>query len=402
MIASRLRLILGIELIAYYFVAPYIILLGLDEKRGLLDAATEMNVRLWAYALLVGIYPFLLMLISPYRGQKLDQRQSKISALRKIHLANSSCYMLLAVASALGSLPLAILALAIPGVIGCASPVGKSLIASLTEPEVRVKEFAKLSLMKGIVKCCIPLVGALMFKVVVGEAYYWPLFIVSGTLSFGCFLYSFTFPKVCISCETGPKPQKNPTLSLLKTLVRNNYPLLIIFVMLICSYSVFIKYTPFMLFEKIGNNPYIVNYFASLVGLTYSINQFLIVRYSDYIARFLPTIFIALTIFTILLCLSNTGPLWFMGYFAILFCFAALSTCVEARLSLQGAKTTQGTVQGILYSVENWGYITAPLIGSFIASFSTSYPLYFVTVLSIVAALIFTFQNVRSPSERYT
>jgi MFS family permease len=400
MIASQLRLVLGLELIAYYFAAPYIILLGLDENRGLLDATVSMNNRLWAYALLVGIYPFLLMLVSPYIGRQLDQRRSKISVLRKIHLANSACYLLLGAASWLQSFPLAILGLCIPGVVGCASPVGKSLIASLTKPEVRVQEFAKLAFMKGVVKLSIPLAGAFIFKFFLGESGYGPLFMISGILSFFCFAYSFTFPhfgtidcKQVSSCSSAP----SPTLRLLYTLIRKNYALLLAFVLLITAYSVFVKFTPFVLFEKLGDNPSIVNYFASLVGLAYALNQFIVVRYAEQVSKLIGAIFATLCSITMLLCFSNgfsnAGPLWFLGFFSVLFCFSVLNTCIEARLSLQGVSSNQGTVQGILYSVENWGYIIAPLMGSFIASFSTVYPLYFVTALAFSAGLLFTYSQ---------
>jgi len=399
MIASRLRVILAIELVAYYFAAPYIILLGLDEQRGLFDAATPMNYRLLAYALLVGIYPFLLMLVSPYVGKQLDQRQSKISILRKIHLANGICYSLLGVAAWFHSLPLALFALVIPGVVGCASPVGKSLIASLTKPEERVQEFAKLAFIKGVVKLSIPLAGVFVFKILLQEAGYSPLFYLSSLLSFGCFLYSFTFPHYC---EKQDVVAQTPAWPLFTTLVKNNYPLLAVFMLLITGYAVFVKFAPFMLFEKIGDNPSIVNYFASLVGLAASVNQLTMVRYADRIGRVLGLVFISLLVLTMTLCVSGAGPIWFVGFFGVLFCFSVLHTSIEARLSLAGAVNTQGTRQGILYSVENWGYIVAPALGSVLASFSTVYPLYFVASVGFFALLFFIYSDLRPQRAYYT
>jgi len=392
MIASRIRLILGLELIAYFFAAPYIILLGLDENRGVLGADVSMDYRLWAYALLLGIYPFLLMLVSPYIGRQLDQRRSKISVLRKIHLANSTCYLLLGAASWLHNYPLAILALCIPGVVGCASPVGKSLVASLTQPEVRTQEFAKLAFMKGVAKLSVPLLGAFVFKVFLGESSYTPLFVVSAILSLSCFLYSFTFPHLTVlECES-PLNCQSPPISTYRTLIpliRKNYSLLLAFVVLVTGYSVFVKYTPFVIFEKIGNNPSIVNYFASMVGLAFTLNQFIIFRYADRVKKLIGAIFAFLCSMTILLCFMPVGPFWFLSFFGILFCFSVLMTCIEASLSLQGGGVNQGTVQGFLYSVENWGYIIAPIIGSFVASFSTLSPFYFVISLAFMAAAFY-------------
>ncbi|MCE5294282.1 MAG: MFS transporter [Chlamydiales bacterium] len=407
MIASRLRLILSVELIAYFFAAPYIILLGLDETRGLLDASYSMNTRLWAYALLVGIYPFLLMIVSPYIGRQLDQRSSKISVLRKIHFANSVCYLLLGVAAFFHSYWLGITALCIPGMVGCAAPVGKSLIAGLTKPEVRVQEFGKLAFLKGVVKLTIPLLGAFIFKILLNESSYTPLFCFSSFLSLSCFIYSFSFPDIhanlppAINCQILP----NPTFTLLKTLVRKNYPLLIAFVLLITGYSVFIKFTPFVLFETLGDNPSIVNYFASLVGLAYTVNQFILVRYADRVAKLIGPLLAMLCTITVLLSFTSAGPLWFLGFFAVLFCFSILNTCIEARLSLQGVSSNQGAVQGIVYSVENWGYIIAPIMGSFIAGISRLYPLYFVTLLAAIASIFFAYSQLlykRSQRESYT
>lgn len=396
LIVNKLRFVLAVELIAYFFAAPYIILLGLDENRGLLDQTVSMNYRIWAYALLVGIYPFLLMIISPCIGRQLDQRTSKVSILRKIHLANSSCYMLLALSSWLHSYPLAIFSLCIPGVVGCASPVGKSLIATVTKPEARVQEFAKLAFIKGIAKLIIPLIGAFIFKVLLNESSYELLFVFSSLLSFSCFLYSFTFPNFSFSGDTSVvkcDSHPSPTLKLLRLLVRKNYPLLFTFVLLITGYSVFIKFSPFVLFEQLGHNPSIVNYFASLVGLAYSLNQIVIVHFADQIKQFMGGVFVLLCSTTLLLCFIGQGPFWFLCFFAVLFCYSVLNTCIEARLSLQGISSSQGTVQGLLYSLENWGYIIAPLIGSFVASFSTLSPLYFVMILVIMAGFFFIYSQ---------
>ncbi len=399
MIASRLRFILGLELVAYYFAAPYIILLGLDEHRGLFAADTAMSYRLFAYALLVGIYPFLLMIVSPYVGKQLDERRSKVSILRKIHLANCGCYSLLGVACWLSSFPLALFALFIPGVIGCASPVGKSLIASLTKPEERVKEYAKLAFMKGVVKLTIPLAGVFIFKVFLNEVSYSPLFYVSSALSFCCFLYTFTFPHFCQSL---PQKESARAWPLFTNLVKTNYPLLAVFVLLITGYAVFVKFAPFVLFERIGDNPSIVNYFASLVGLAASLNQLVVVRYADRVGKLLSSVFILLCTLVAALCFSTGGAPWFFGFFGVLFCFSVLHTNIEAKLSLAGSHTTQGTRQGILYSVENWGYIVAPALGSFVASFSTIYPLYFVCCIGLSALILFIYSDLRSERACYT
>ncbi len=456
MIVTRLRMILGAELVAYYFAAPYIILLGLDEKRGLFDIETSMQLRLFAYALLVGIYPFLLMFVSPYIGRQLDMRHSKISVLRKIHLANCICYSLLAIATWQHSLMLAIIALAIPGMIGCASPVGKSLIATLTKTEVRTEEFGKLAFIKGMVKLFIPLLGAFIFKFFFDNQNFAPLFFIPAALSLSCFATSFTFPhsildsaigdaettqpfepaplrtagafttwecspavrsdsdsKFCIASasrtaesriivpqESAPK-KPTPTIALFLSLVKKRSSLMLLFVLMLIGYSLFVKFTPFLLFDKLGDNPSIVNYFASLVGLAATLNQFVVVRYAATVKKRFMLIFLTLLSLTTLLCISNTSPLWFLGFFGILFCFSVLNTSIEAELSLQGVATNQGAVQGILYSMENWSYIVAPIVGSTIASVSTVYPLYFVTLLSLAGTLLFAYFE-RSKNECYT
>src|SRR5262249_27153276 len=149
--------------------------------------------------------------------------------------------------------------------------------------------------------------------------------------------------------------------------------------------------TPFMIFEKLGERPSLINYFASLVGLAYSLNQFMVVRYAKQIEKLTMGIFTILCSFILFLCFSNFCPLWFTGLFGVLFCFSVLATCIEARLSLQAINTTQGTVQGILFSMENWSYLLAPVIGSLVASISTLYPLYFVTILALFSALLFVY-----------
>ena len=238
-----------------------------------------------------------------------------------------------------------------------------------------------------------------IFKFLLNEVSYWPLFYISSALSFCCFLYTFTFPHFCDTCS---QEESGKAFPLFMNLVKTNYPLLLVFVLLITGYAVFVKFAPFVLFERIGDNPSIVNYFASLVGLAASINQLFVVRYAERVGKVLGGVFILLCATASALCFSKGGAFWFIGFFGVLFCFSVLNTNIEARLSLAGTLTTQGTRQGILYSVENWGYIVAPALGSFVASFSTIYPLYFVTCIGLFALFFFIYSDSRSERAYYT
>lgn len=384
-------MVLGAELVAYYFAAPYIILLGLDEKRGLFDAATSMNMRLVGYTLLVGIYPLLQILIAPYVGRRLDQKPSKISVLRQVHLANSLCYLGLGFAAHFGSLLLALFSLTIPGLSGCAAPIGKSLISSITTPDVRTKEFAKLAFMKGVVKLIAPLLGAGLFQWVLDKSSYVPFFCISSTISLACFFFSFSLSKAFFGMCHEVKTLSKTTLSLFVSIFKRDSVLFFVFIFLLTGYSVFVKFTPLIIFEKLGDMPMLVNYISSLVGLSYSLNQFLVVRFSRQIEGQILAIFAALCGFTLILSFSGIGTIWFVGLFGILFCFSVLATCVEARLSLQGISGNPGTVQGVLYSMENWSLLLAPIIGSIMASQNTLYPLYFVTLCALLGAFFFVY-----------
>lgn len=398
---KKLRLALSLELMAFYFAAPYIILLALDDTRGLFDNTVSQTARLWCYALLVGFYPLLQSIVAPLVGRKLDQNCSKVSVLRHIHLANSSCYALLALACHQKSFVLALCALCIPGVVGCAAPVGKSLIASLTMAESRTKEFARLAFIKGAVKLTAPLAGAFLFQTLFTSTSYVPLFLVSATISFCCFLYSFLLSKIEVVSEHSSQPQFScHALAFFGSIVKRNYPLLIVFVCLLSGYLVFVKYIPYIIFDKLSETPSLINYFSSVVGLAYCINQFVVVRFTKFIERKMPYIFLLLSLTTALFSVTSIGPLWFTWLFASLFCFSVLATCIEARLSLQPISGAQGQVQGVLYSVENWSYLIAPFIGSTLATLQGYYPLYFVIVATVVAATIFNFATAARPFQQ--
>ena len=385
---KKLRIALSLELLAFYFAAPYIILLALDDKRGLFDDTVSQTTRLWCYALLVGFYPLLQSIVAPLVGKKLDKNCAKVSVLRHIHLANSSCYALLALACNQKSFILALCALCIPGIVGCASPVGKSLIASLTKAESRTKEFAYLAFIKGAVKLSAPLAGAFLFQTLFKSHSYEPLFLVSAAISFCCFLYSFFLSKI----EVSPQTQFScHTLAFFGSILKRNYPLLIVFVCLLSGYLIFVKYIPYIIFDKLSETPSLINYFSSIVGLAYCINQFVVVRFTKLIEQKITLIFLFLSVSTALFSITPIGPLWFTWLFTTLFCFSVLATCVEARLSLQPISGAQGQVQGVLYSVENWSYLIAPFIGSALATVQGYYPLYFVIAATVVAAAIFNF-----------
>lgn len=384
---KKLRVLLSFELIAFYFAAPYIILLALDEKRGFFDDTVSQTMRLWSYALLVGFYPLLQSIVAPLVGKRLDKQCSKISVLRNIHLANCICYLMLAIAAYKKNFYIALCGLCIPGVVGCAAPVGKSLIATLSDPNERTKQFASLAFIKGAVKLSAPLLGVLIFQKALGESGYAPLFLLSSALSFCCFLYSFSLN----SLKVAPSQEASfscPTFAFFGSIVRNNTPLLLVFVCLLSGYLVFVKYIPYVIFDKLSDSPSLVNYFSSIVGLAYCLNQFVVVRMTEQIERKKLLISILLFASTSLFCLSSIGPVWFLTLFSSLFCFTVLATCVEAGLSLQPIAGAQGRVQGVLYSIENWSYLLAPFIGSGLATLKISYPLYFVVAVTCLAALL--------------
>lgn len=375
------------ELIAYYFAAPYIMLLALDEKRGLFDAASSPSVRFWGYALLVGLYPLIQSIISPYIGRYLDQIQLKVRVLQNIHLANCTCYLLLALGASLHSLPIALLGLAIPGFAGCLSPVGKSLISSLTDPQARVQEFAKIAFIKGAVKLIAPLTGALIFEWLLGKSSYCPLFCISAAFSLCCFLFSFSLPKAI--CEYPKSEQAKAPYLLFISFVRQNFVAVSIFISLLLASSLIVRFTPVVFHRVLSDAPSLVNYFSSLVGLSYAINQLITWRYASRLQSFLPAIFILLCATSFLFCVTTFNALWCLLLLSILFCFSVLTTCTEAKLSLATRGGTQGTLQGILYSIENGSYLAAPFIGTALVSINTLYPLYFVLILSLIATLAF-------------
>jgi len=375
---AKIRLLLSLELIAYYFAAPYIILLALDDARGVLDQTTSESMRLWWYALLVGLYPLLQSFVSPCVGKRLDRRCSKVSLLRNIHLGNTLCYLLLSVAAFTKSIYIALFALCIPGICGCAAPVGKSLLASLTDAATRTKQFAFLAFLKGVVKLTAPLMGVVVFKTCLGEATYWPLFLVSAALSCVSFCISLSLSKIPFTSQNHSEQLDCPTINVFKILVKKHYRLLFVFVVIFLGYSVFVKFTPFVIFDRLSSSPSIVNYLSSIVGLASTLNQYAVWRYANMLERSMGSLFVLLCLSCIVFCLEPLSILWYVWLFVTLFCLSVLSTCIEAKLSLEGALHTQGRVQGVLYSFENSSYILAPLIGSLLASFDKIYPLYFV------------------------
>jgi MFS family permease len=375
------------ELIAYYFAAPYIILLALDEKRGLFDAMSSPSVRFWGYALLVGLYPLLQSIISPYIGRYLDQIQAKVRVLQNIHLANCICYLLLALAAYMNSLSIALIGLAIPGFAGCLSPVGKSLISSLTDPQARVKEFAKIAFIKGAVKLIAPLIGVFIFEWYLDKASYSPLFCLSAGFSLCCFLFSFSLPKAI--CEYREPQKTKPPYMLFVAFVKQNFVAVSIFISLLLGSSLIVRFTPVVFHTALSDTPSLVNYFSSLVGFSYAINQLITWRFADRLQSFLPAIFILLCATSFLFSVTTFSPLWCLLLLSILFCFSVLTTCTEAKLSLATRSSTQGTLQGILYSIENCSYLAAPFIGTALVSIHTLYPLYFVLILSLIATVAF-------------
>ncbi len=389
-ILKRVLCLLCFELIAFFFAAPYIILLALDPERGLFDNSFSDAQRLWCYALLVGFYPLLQSIVAPFVGKRLDNSRSSVSVLRSIHLANCICYCLLAVAAYYKSFFIALVGLSIPGVIGCASPVGKTLIAAFTLPENRTREFAKLAFIKGLVKLLAPLAGVAVFTMWVNEQCYFPLFAISALFSGFCFLLSFRLILPKISKNPSQKQICRPALTVFTTVFRQNFSLIGVFVLLLTGYVVFVKYIPFVCFQELGQTPSLINYFSSVVGLAYCVNQFVASRFTHHIESKQHLLFFVLSASCLLLALPVSTSMWFTLVFTTLFSFSVLATCVEAKLSLQGLLGAPGTVQGVLYSFENWCYLLAPFIGSGLATMGKHYPLYFALAASCIATLIYS------------
>ncbi len=386
-IVRLLRFILCVELLAFYTTAPATLLLVLDSQHGLIDEQATSAYRMLMYMLFIGGYPFLQMMIAPHIGKRLDTHPKK-TILQTIHFTNAIGYTLLALGSYTKYLSVALLGCILPALMGAIMPAIKTFIAILTDKNFRLHEFAKLAIVRGLATFLGPFLGIMILWL--DGATYTTIFIFSACLSLTALCLTWLF--IPFSYET-----YSPDLSLFETssltissFFKSNSYYLTIFFCLFTGYCVFIRFIPVVLLKHFTKDIFIINYFSALVGLSMIVNQVALAQFLKLNDRYLMICFGILCSSLLYLCFSFVHSLTFFLLLAILFCFSILTTHIESRLSIQGITSTQGKLQGILYSLENSGYVAGPILGALLASYHPIYAIYFVLLSGLIGATLFS------------
>jgi MFS family permease len=380
-----LRAILFFEHLAFYLSFPSIAVLALDETHGLLTGSEWMSQRVLLYGLLVTLYPFLQIFAAPLVGKRLDEH-SKKTVLQIIHLGGIIGYLLIATAALTQNFLFAVLGLSISSVLGAPLPVVKALIAIYTDKAERLREFAKIAQVKSVSSVIGPFLGLWIVNVVPeGWQYVGPLGI-SAFLAFGGLVLT---NRLIPSSEGIPSGVSSitpvlPPLAVLK----EQAPLLLALFCFAGGYCTFLKFIPVVWSGQFGTELFVFSSFSALVGFSNTLNQMIIGRWLHLSFEWVP--FYAKILCGGLLFLSIFSVTFFswIGLFLILFCYAFLITSTEVQLSLLGAETTQGRIQGMLYSIENSSYLVGPAIGALLASVQPAYALYFIFGIAAISLFL--------------
>ena len=358
-------------------------LLALDSQQGLLQAAHLEPFRIWFYAFLIGAFPCIQIFRAPFLGKKIDGSIKK-SSLQAIHIANLSGYACFGLAVWEQNLWLAMLAPLISALTGSIVPLAKTLLIEATPLESRTQVLAKAALIKGGSTFIGPLIG-ICLTMALPQLYYIGPFLFAALLSFSALiLTSWGGFQTSVAKKTTAIPMK----STLNFIFRQHFAHAAHYFLIFLTYCIFVKFAPVTLSRHFENDALWINYFFAVLGGALVLNQLFILYVGKLAKRLLSLAFLPLFGTVLFFTHSHIPFLSLSLLFLALLLFSFLMLNAEACLSLKSLSGAQGATQGVLFSLENLSYFSAPLIGALLTTYDHLYPMYFVLFSIIIAYIL--------------
>ena len=385
-----------LDLLGVGIAIPVLAFVILEPTSGILNLAASTEFRNIILGLLIAAYPLAQFFGAPILGALSDRNGRK--KLLTLSIAGSFIgYLLFAVGIITANLPLLFISRLIAGFTGGNISIAQSIIADVTKPEDKSKNFGLIGMAVGFGFIIGPFVGGVTSdpSVVSWFNYATPFWLASMLTLLNLFLVIFYLPETIkvknhneISILTGLK-------NILKAFKLPNLRVLfLVFFLLVFGFNFFTSFLQVYLYEVFNLSQSEVGNFFAFMGLCIALSQGLISR--PLASRFKPaTLFqfslIGLSV-ALLLILIPTKSYQLYFVFPLISIFQGINMPNSTALVSNAATAdSQGEVLGINSSIQAFAMAIPPIIAGVISSISPSLPILVGSGFIFLAWVVFIF-----------
>lgn len=352
---------------------------------------------------LTAIFPLMQFLATPILGQ-LSDRYGRRPVLAFSLLGTVIGYVLFALAIVTKNIPLLFAARALDGITGGNISVARAVIADITPPERRARNFGMIGAIFGIGFVFGPYIGARLaspgvdfFNLFTSPGWFGPatpFWFTAGLGIVNITLLLLLLPETHRHINKQTKLVWNKSLDNIRRAALDKR-LRVIFSAEFLFWGGFTFFTTFfqiLLIEKLGFKTNNIGDFFAYLGVCIAISQGVLVPFLS--KRFLPHNIIRVAMFGMSLALlgqvlpENTAQLLLIAPFIALFNGQFMAN-TSALVSLTAGPKRQGEVLGIEASVQALAQAIPAVIGGYVATMGVNVPVLVAAALVFAGAVVF-------------
>jgi MFS transporter, DHA1 family, tetracycline resistance protein len=391
-----------IDMVGVGIVIPVLATALLDSSVGLVPGAGA-ETRNILYGLLVAIFPFAQFFGAPILGAMSDRHGRRRLLMLSI-FGTMISYVVFALGLMMGSIVMLFVSRAIAGFAGGNLAIANSVIADVSDPKSRAKNFGMIGMAFGLGFILGPFLGGILSDpdIVSWFTFSTPFWVAALLSLINVFSVWKFLPETLKTRRTAAIDALTGLRNIRKALTMGSVRtvLLVIFIWTLGA-NFFFQFYQVFLIGKFQFDQGDIGTLFGFIGLCIALVQGLLTRplsgrYSPHVILRVTLLGLAISI-PMLLIPDKVWGLYLMN--ALIAVWNGLSfPNVTALVSSMAGKESQGEALGITQSVQSFGTIIPPLLGGFVANVWIGLPLVVGGAFVFVAWLIFmvTYKSTRA------
>lgn len=382
-----------LDLFGFGIILPIFAPLFFDEANVLGLTLSENNRNL-LYGIILGGFSLCQFLGAPVMGAVSD-RVGRKKALLFMFVINGIGALCFAWSVLAQNLYLLLLSRFVPGLFGSSLMITQTIIADISSPETKAKNFGLIGVAFGLGFIFGPIVGAIL-----GDFNFAVPFAVAGILTFvnGAIMW-LALPETLVKKSTARINLLSSFINLKRAFSTPKLKQIFLVVFFLnVGFALFTQFFQVYLIEIFSFSQREIGYMFAWIGIWIAITQGGILR--PIANRYSPVNILKWTIplfaLTYLLMALPSSALWLAASLVLFSIFQGLTfPNTLAIISNLADESVQGETIGINQSVQSFAYGFPPILASFTLSINLKFPNWFGFGCTLLAFVLFYFAFVR-------
>lgn len=382
-----------LDLFGFGIILPIFAPLFFDESN-VLGLTLSENSRNLLYGIILGGFSLCQFLGAPVMGAVSD-RVGRKKALLFMFVINGIGALCFAWSIIAQNLFLLLLSRFLPGLFGSSLMITQTVIADISTPKTKAKNFGIVGVAFGLGFIFGPIVGAIL-----GNINFAVPFAVAGILTFinGIIMW-YALPETLVKKAIGRVNLLSGFINLKKAFTTPKLKQIFLVVFFLnMGFALFTQFFQVYLIEIFSFSQREIGYMFAWIGIWIAITQGGILR--PIANRFSPINILKWTIplfaITYIILAIPTQVVWLAAALVLFSIFQGLTfPNTLAVVSNLADETVQGETIGINQSVQSFAYGFPPILASFTLSINLKFPNWFGFVCTMLAFVFFYFAFIR-------